>query len=85
MRFVGFCPPGCLFYYQMYLFYLDDAGSAANPNEDYLVLGGISIYEAQAYWFTQELDKLASTIDPSDPYSVEFHASEIFSRRQQPW
>ena len=69
----------------MHLLYLDDAGSAGNPNEDYLVLGGVSIYEAQAHWFTQELDQLAATIDPGDPYSVEFHASEIFSRRTRPW
>ena len=69
----------------MHLLYLDDAGSAGNANEDYLVLGGISIYEAQAHWFTQELDKLAETIEPSNPHNVEFHASEIFSRRKQPW
>ena len=69
----------------MHLLYLDDSGSANNPHEDYLVLGGVSVYEAQAYWFTQQLDELAQTIHPSDPYSVEFHASEIFSRRTHPW
>jgi len=69
----------------LHLLYLDDAGSAGNKDEQYLVLGGVSVYEAQAYWVTQELDKLAATIDPKDPHAVEFHASEIFSRRQQPW
>ncbi|MDX1969430.1 MAG: DUF3800 domain-containing protein [Planctomycetaceae bacterium] len=69
----------------MHLLYLDDAGSAKNPAEEYLVLGGLSVFEAQAHWFTQELDKLAATIDPSNPYGVEFHASEIFSRRADPW
>ncbi|MBX3728380.1 MAG: DUF3800 domain-containing protein [Candidatus Sumerlaeia bacterium] len=69
----------------MHLLYLDDAGSAHNPAEEYLVLGGVSVFEAQAYWFTQELDKLATTICPSDPHGVEFHASEIFSRRKHPW
>lgn len=69
----------------MHLLYLDDAGSAKNPSEQYLVLGGISVFEAQAHWFTQELDKLAATINPADPHSVEFHASEIFSRRVEPW
>lgn len=69
----------------MHLLYLDDAGSAANKNEDYLVLGGISIFEAQAHWFTQELDKIATTINAANPQSIEFHASEIFSRRTQPW
>jgi len=69
----------------MHLLYLDDAGSANNPNEEYLILGGVSIYESQAQWVTQELDKLAQSIQPADPYSLEFHASEIFARRMAPW
>ena len=43
----------------MHLLYLDDAGSTGNAKEQYFVLGGISIYEAQSHWITQELDKLA--------------------------
>lgn len=69
----------------MHLLYLDDAGSANNPNEEYLILGGVSIYESQAQWVTQELDKLAQSIQPADPHSLEFHASEIFARRMPPW
>ena len=42
----------------MHLVYLDDAGSASNPNEQYLVLGGVSVFEAQPHWVTRELDKL---------------------------
>ena len=69
----------------MHLLYLDDSGSANNPNEEYLVLGGVSVHESQAHWVTQELDDLAQSIYPADPYSVEFHASEIFARRIDPW
>ncbi len=69
----------------MHLLYLDDAGSANNPNEDYLVLGGVSVYESQAHWITTQLDELAETIHPADPYRVEFHASEIYGRRTVPW
>jgi hypothetical protein len=69
----------------MHLLYLDDAGSARNVSEDYLILGGISIFEAQSNFFVQEMDKLAATINPSKPQDVEFHASEIFSRKEQPW
>jgi len=85
IRSAGLCPPGCLLCVEMHLLYLDDAGSAPNQNEEYLVLGGISVYEAQAHFFTRELDNLAESIDPARPYSVEFHASEIFSRRSHPW
>lgn len=69
----------------MHLLYLDDSGSAGNTNEDYLVLGGVSIFEASANWITQELDKLAQSISPSRENEIEFHASEIFSRRSYPW
>lgn len=68
----------------MYLLYLDDAGSAANRTEDYFVLGGICVYEAQVDWFSRELDKLAAPYANS-PEDVEFHASVIFSRREAPW
>jgi hypothetical protein len=69
----------------MHLLYLDDSGSAPNQAERCFVLGGLSIFEAQADWFTRELDKLATTIDSTSPWSIEFHASEIFSRRRAPW
>ena len=69
----------------MHLLYLDDSGSTPNPNEDYLVLGGISVFEAQAYFLTNEMDKLAQNIFPENPHQLEFHASEIFSRRTAPW
>jgi Protein of unknown function (DUF3800) len=72
-------------HFLVYLLYLDDAGSPGNPAESYFVLGGICVYEAQAPWFTQELDRIASGIYPAEPASVEFHASTIFSRRSAPW
>ena len=69
----------------MHLLYLDDAGSVPNKDEEYFVLGGVSVYEAQAHYFIQRLDQIAQDINPSNPHEVEFHASEIFSRRNAPW
>ena len=69
----------------MHLLYLDDSGAASNANEQYLVLGGISVFEAQIHWITQQLDTLAENIDPGDPHGVEFHASETYARRSRPW
>jgi len=69
----------------MYLLYLDDSGSAPNPTESCLVLGGISVFERRIHWISQELDKIAASVFPSDPSAVEFHASEIFSGRKPPW
>src|SRR5579884_1736933 len=68
----------------MYLLYLDDAGSPANSDEQYFVLGGICVYEAQVEWFSRELDKLATPYN-TNPEDVEFHASTVFSRREAPW
>lgn len=69
----------------MHLLYLDDSGSPGNEHEEYYVLGGISVYENQAPNFTRELDDLAASFNPDDPAAIEFHASEIFSRRCSPW
>jgi len=69
----------------MYLLYLDDSGSAQNQNEEYLVLGGVSIFERRAFFISQELDRLAATFNDSDPEAVEFHASEIFRGKTHPW
>jgi hypothetical protein len=69
----------------MHLLYLDDAGSDKNSSEEYIVLGGISVFESTAYHLAHELEVLAESIDPENPAEVEFHASEIFSRRISPW
>ncbi len=69
----------------MYILYLDDSGSANNKNEEYLVLGGVSVFERDVYWITSKLDKLAASLYLENPSAVEFHASEIFSGRRPPW
>lgn len=69
----------------MYLLYLDDAGSPGNASEAYFVLGGVCVYEAQVDWFSREIDKLGATHDAVAPEDIEFHASEVFSRRSAPW
>lgn len=69
----------------MHLLYLDDSGSVENKNEEYVILGGISVHESTAHYVTNKMDSLAESIDPSNPDEVEFHASEIFARRTHPW
>ena len=36
-------------------------------------------------WFSREIDKLAAPYNPTAPEDIEFHASTIFSRREDPW
>jgi len=66
----------------MHLLYLDDSGSAANPNEDYFVLGGVSVPEKSVRWLSFQLEQIAQEINPADPKQVEFHASDIFAGRE---
>lgn len=77
-------PPSCIIL-KMHLLYLDDSGSPSNPTEDFFVLGGLSVFEGQIYFLTKALNELAETIQPKDPLNLEFHASEIFNRRSEPW
>lgn len=69
----------------MHLLYLDDSGSIHNANEDYIVLGGLSVSEHQCHYLTNELERIAQSIDPANFNDIEFHASEIFARRHSPW
>ena len=41
-----------------------------NKREQYLVLGGVSVFEAQSHWITRELDKLVENINPGDPQGM---------------
>lgn len=69
----------------MYFLYLDDSGSVNNQNEKFFVIGGVIIPEEKHYWVNKHLDELALKIDSDNPFSVEFHACEIFSGRSKPW
>lgn len=69
----------------MFLLYLDDSGSVANSKENYIVLGGVCLYESQVHYVTSELDRIAARYASNNPESVEFHASVIFSGREEPW
>ncbi len=69
----------------MHLLYLDDSGSIANKNEQYFVLGGVSVPETSVFWLSDQIEKIAERVDPINPRAVEFHASEIFGGRRIPW
>lgn len=69
----------------MYLLYLDDSGSAANPKEQHLVLGGFCVFERQLHYLIQALDDLAARLDATNPGDVEFHASQAFTGKSPPW
>jgi hypothetical protein len=65
----------------VHLLYLDDSGSPTNKNEEYFVLGGVSVPEQSIRWLSYEIEKLAIQIDGQNPRDVEFHAAEMYSTR----
>jgi hypothetical protein len=65
----------------MYVLYLDDAGSQHDPNHRYFVLGGVAIFERQTHFLDQSLGEIAAKIDPLDWKELEFHAGDMLSGR----
>jgi hypothetical protein len=65
----------------MYLLYLDESGSVTSRDEKYFVLAGIAVFERQAYWLQNSLERLASTLGHPTPETLEIHGSVIHSGR----
>jgi hypothetical protein len=69
----------------MHLLYLDDSGSAPNPNEEHLVLAGIMLRDDKIFQVNKKLDEIAERLAPGYPHTIEFHASEIWRGKTAPW
>lgn len=69
----------------MYLLYLDASGTPDSTNEQHFVLGGVAVFERRIYWLTQRLNEIESAYFPDRLEPLEFHASVIRARREDPW
>lgn len=65
----------------MHLLYVDESGSAADPNHKHFVLAGVSVFERATHWIEQELNKIAATFDAVTPHSLELHGSPMRAGR----
>lgn len=65
----------------MNLLYADESGSINDPKQIFFVLAGVSIFERQGFWISEELDKIAERFNPGDPRSVELHGSPMLNGR----
>ena len=63
----------------MYLLYVDESGSIDDPNSNYLVLAGISVYERQTHWLETHVTNIAARFNPAHPEEVELHAGPMRS------
>ena len=68
----------------MHVLYLDDAGSATNPNHRHFVLAGIAIFERQIHWLSEALNKIAAATGHDDPAALELHGSHMHGGKG-PW
>lgn len=69
-------------FHAMYLLYLDDSGSVANPSDRHIVLAGLAVFERQAHWLSRKMDSLAAEIWPDSPKSIEFRGTDIRGGRR---
>lgn len=68
----------------MHLLYIDESGDPHDPNLEWFVLAGYSIFERHTWHLAQELGRIAAEIEERVGQRVELHASELRSRRNFP-
>ena len=61
----------------MYLLYLDESGHPADPNQKYIILAGVALFERQAHWLDQQVSTIAARFNPAEPLSIELHGSPM--------
>jgi len=62
----------------MHLLYSDESGTVKDASQIHFVLAGVSLFERQSFWISNELDKIAAKFNPADPNSVELHGNPMF-------
>jgi hypothetical protein len=56
---------------------VDESGAITDPNQSYFVLAGFSVFERQGYWLSNQLDIIATRLNPADPSSIELHGNPM--------
>ena len=66
----------------MYPLYLD--GSGTHSDARHFVLAGVCVYESNAHWAADQLDRIQSSYFPDYDDSVHFHATSLFAMEMTP-
>ena len=69
----------------MYLLYIDGSGSVKDPQEEYFILGGVSVFERQIFHLIKHIDEFVETLNLGSPEDIELHASVMANGREKPW
>lgn len=67
----------------MFLLYLDDSGSVANPADTHIVLAGLCVFERKPHWLASALDDAAARLLPNDPHALEFRSVDMLSGKKR--
>ena len=59
----------------MHIIYLDEAGTGSDAS--HFVVAGLSFFERQIYYVTEEMDRLQARYFPAAGEPIEFHASAL--------
>lgn len=62
-----------------YLLYPDESGTIGDPTQRYFVLAGVAVFERIPHWIEQELDRIASRLNESEPSAVELYGSPMLT------
>lgn len=61
----------------MYILYVDDAGSVGNHMEKHFVLGGVALFERHVEHLDRALGQVAQDTGLPDPETLEFHGNQL--------
>ncbi|MGV0761560.1 DUF3800 domain-containing protein [Tistrella mobilis] len=67
----------------MHLLYLDESGHTHDPNTNFFVLAGFSIFERQTHWLEGQIDPVAARFSATNPRDIEFHGSPMRSSKDE--
>ena len=61
----------------MYLLYLDESGHSHDPNSEFFVLAGFSVFERQTHWLDAAIEPIAKRFNSINSSDIEFHGSPM--------
>lgn len=65
----------------MHVLYVDDSGSAGNPDESYFVLAGVAVHEWRIFRLIAEVDNAVGAFGLGDPHEIELHGTKVYNGR----
>jgi hypothetical protein len=67
----------------MHLLYVDESGSPSDPDQNFFILSGVSIFERKTHWVETQLNEIVARFSPEDPYALELHGSPMRSGKSE--